>query len=75
MGGSFLFYLGPQSKPPSAPSFPIASGAGSSAYGLAVSAVDKVAGRKTREQLENQVESLTQSKLSFLLGPVFLGHI
>jgi hypothetical protein len=41
------------------------SAAGSSAYGLALSAVDKVAGRKTREQLENQVGNLAQSKLLF----------
>lgn len=76
-GGSFLFYLGPQSKPPSGPSFPTASGAGSSAYGLAVSTVDKVAGRKTREQLENQVGSLVQSKLLFftLSGFFWGGHI
>jgi len=30
---------------------------------MALSAVDRVAGRKTREQLENQVENLAQSKL------------
>lgn len=51
----------PQSKPSSGPSFPMASSAGSSAYGFALSAVDKVAGRKTREQLENQVGNLAQS--------------
>jgi hypothetical protein len=73
-GGSFLFYLGPPSKPLSGPGFPMTSGAGSSAYGLALSAVDKVAGRKTREQLENQVGSLAQSKLLFFyFCPVFLG--
>ncbi|TFK38727.1 hypothetical protein BDQ12DRAFT_683236 [Crucibulum laeve] len=55
----------PQTQPthtkPSGPSFPIASSAGASALGFALTAVDKVAGRKTREQLENQVGSIAQS--------------
>lgn len=35
----------------------------SGAFGLALSAVDKVAGKKTREQLESQVGNLAQSEL------------
>lgn len=34
----------------------------SSALGVALSAVDKLAGRKTRDQLENQVGNLAQSE-------------
>ncbi|KAG2024035.1 hypothetical protein CC2G_001632 [Coprinopsis cinerea AmutBmut pab1-1] len=49
---------GSSSSKPSGISFPAA---GSSALGLAWSAVDKVAGRKTREQLESQVGNLAQS--------------
>jgi hypothetical protein len=57
-----LFRVGPQSGPYPGPGFPTASTTGSSAYGMAMSAVDRVAGRKTRVQLESQVENIAQSK-------------
>ncbi|PPQ87845.1 hypothetical protein CVT25_009497 [Psilocybe cyanescens] len=52
-------------KPFTAPGFPSASGGTNSSSGLgklALSAVDRVAGKKTREQLESQVAGLAQSE-------------
>ncbi|KAF8168497.1 hypothetical protein B0H34DRAFT_61646 [Crassisporium funariophilum] len=51
---------GSSAKPPG-PSFPMASTTGQQALGFALSAVDKVAGRKTRDQLESGVGSLAQT--------------
>lgn len=46
--------------PTSGSAFPTVSAGGGSTYGLALSAVDKYAGKKTREQLESGVVSLAQ---------------
>lgn len=68
-----VVFLGPSNQssynrpPPSALNFPVASGAGASALGFALSAVDKVAGRRTRDQLENQVGNLAHCKSRDLL--------
>ena len=39
----------------------------SGALGLALSAVDKVAGRRARDELENQVDQIAQSKWVIVL--------
>jgi hypothetical protein len=48
------------SQPTYGMTFPTASTGGGGAFGFALSAVDKVAGKKKREQLESGVGSLAQ---------------